>query len=391
MSMDSTLRLRLPRADRSIEDYSLVGTPIRIDRPTAPFNRIAYAAGHVVFDPRAPSDPWVHPVVDWERTLAFRQHLWGLGLGVAEAMDTAQRGMGFGWDMALDLIRRSASAAERDAQIVSGCGTDQLDLADVRSLDDVIAAYEEQMEAVEACGSSIVLMASRALAKVAKDGDDYRRVYSRLLQGAARPVVLHWLGPMFDPRLKGYWGHDDILSAMDVVTDIIATNASKIGGIKVSLLDASMEIALRARLPRSVKMYTGDDFNYVDLIAGKGEDYSHALLGAFNAVAPAASAALARLASGDEVGFREILGPTEPLSRHIFAEPTQFYKTGIVLMAYLNGHQDHFTMIGGMESARSTLHLADIFRLADRANLLLVPERAIRRMQEVLAVRGIES
>lgn len=388
--MENDLRIRLPRADRTIEDYSLVGQPITAQRTDGGFNRVAYAAGHVVFDPLAPSDPWVSSAIDWDRTLAFREYLWGLNLGIAEAMDTAQRGMGFSWDMALELIRRTMAAAGKNNYVASGCGTDQLDPAKPPMLDDVIRAYEEQMEAVEACGSRVVLMASRALVQAAKGPDDYRKVYDRLLRQAAAPVILHWLGPMFDPMLEGYWGHRDYSSARDVVLDIISENSAKVDGIKISLLDAAKEIDLRSRLPGSAKMYTGDDFNYVDLIAGDGQRHSHALLGAFDAIAPAASVALSRLATGDVIGYRDILAPTEALSRHLFAAPTRFYKTGVVFMAYLNGHQDHFTMVGGLESARSTLHLADIFRLADKANLLANPALAVQRMAAVLAVRGVQ-
>jgi hypothetical protein len=381
--------IALPQANRSIEQYFLTGSPIAGGRPATPFNRAVFAAAHVVADPLADVDPWLSPAVDWDRTLAFRRYLWSLGLGVAEAMDTAQRGMGLDWPMALELARQTAASAE--GPFVCGCGTDQLDPSAARSLDDVIAAYEEQMEAIEALGGRIVLMASRALARVAPDSDAYARVYKRLLRQAKQPVVLHWLGPMFDPELAGYWGCANFQPAMEVVLGIIAANRDKVDGIKVSLLDASREISMRSRLPRGVRMYTGDDFNYVGLIEGDGEHHSDALLGAFAAAAPAASAALARLEAGDVAGYRSILTPTEPLSRHIFAAPTRFYKTGVVLLAYLNSHQDHFTMVGGLESARSTLHLADIFRLADRANLLVDPDIAISRMKAVLAVRGIVS
>ncbi|MFI3905189.1 dihydrodipicolinate synthase family protein [Ochrobactrum sp. S1502_03] len=388
--MSPTLRLNLPAADGRIESYGLTGTPLSAIRPTIAFNRVAYAAGHVVVNPLADFDPWLAPVVDWDKTLAFREHLWSLGLGIAEAMDTAQRGMGFGWDMAHELIRRTAEAAGKDRLMASGCGTDQLDPASVHTLVDVIAAYEEQMEAIEACGSRVILMASRALARVAKGPDDYVFVYDRLLRQARNPVILHWLGPMFDAELAGYWGAHDFDGAVDVVVGIMENNADQVDGIKISLLDAAKEVALRARLPTTAKMFTGDDFNYVDLIAGDGKHVSHALLGAFDAIAPAASLALSRLAAQDEAGYRAILEPTLSLSRHIFAAPTQFYKTGVVFMAYLNGHQDHFTMVGGMESARSTLHLVEIFRLADQSGLLTDPELATRRMQAILAVRGID-
>lgn len=387
--MSSSIRLKLPVVGGGIEDYELKGTPLPVVPPLAPFNRIAYAAGHVVTDPLVESDPWVMSTVDWDKTLAFREHLWSLGLGVAEAMDTAQRGMGFGWTMARELIRKTAEAAGGNQLLASGCGTDQLDLTAVKSIDAVIAAYEEQMEAIEGFGSQIILMASRALARVARGPEDYMYVYDRLIKQASRPVILHWLGPMFDSQLAGYWGVDDIDGAMDVVVQIIENNTSKIDGIKISLLDAEKEIALRTRLPKSAKMFTGDDYNYVDLIAGDGDHVSHALLGVFDAIAPAASLALARLSEQDEAGYRAILEPTLPLARHIFAAPTEFYKTGVVFMAYLNGHQNHFTMVNGMESARSTIHLAEIFRLADNSGLLSNPEMAAQRMQAVLSVRGI--
>ncbi|WP_425105999.1 dihydrodipicolinate synthase family protein [Ancylobacter sp.] len=386
----SGLTVCLPRADGTLEAYRLTGTPLPATAPQRPFTRIAYAAGHVVVDPRAPFDPAVKTVVDWERTLAFREHLWGLGLGIAEAMDTAQRGMGVDWPTSLELIRRTSAAAGRDRLVVSGCGTDQLAPAEARTLDDVIRAYEEQIEAIEATGSRLVLMASRALARVAKGPDDYIAVYDRLLRQVSRPVVLHWLGDMFDPALAGYWGTPNIAGAMDVVAGIIDTHAGKVDGIKISLLEAAHEVALRRRLPEGVRMYTGDDFNYVALIEGDGSHHSHALLGAFDAIAPAASAALGRLADGDAEGYRALLKPTEALSRHLFAAPTQFYKTGVVFMAYLNGHQDHFTMAGGLESARSAVHLADIFRMAAANGLLADPERATRRMKAVMVLRGIE-
>jgi len=388
MNASSALSLSLPMLDRSIETYRLSGTPLVATAPTTPFSRIAYAAGHVVVDPLAPTDPWLAPTIDWDATLAFREHLWSLGLGIAEAMDTAQRGMGVDWPRALELIQRTSAAAGPGQYVASGCGTDQLD-AGPHSLDAVIRAYEEQMEAVEAAGSRIVLMASRALARAASGPDDYLKVYGRLLSQTREPVILHWLGDMFDPALKGYWGHADAGGAMDVVATIIESHAAKVDGIKMSLLDAGPEIALRRRLPDGVKMYTGDDFNYVDLIAGDEQGHSHALLGAFDAIAPAASAALARLSAGDTDGYRRILAPTEALSRHLFAAPTQFYKTGVVFMAYLNGHQNHFTMAGGLESARSTLHLAEIFRLADQTGLLSDPDLAVTRMKSVLAVRGV--
>ena len=346
----------------------------------------------MVADPLADNDPWLTPAIDWDRTIAFRDHLWDLGFGVAEAMDTAQRGMGMDWSASLELIRRSLDAAKpRGGLVFSGAGTDHLALEDVRSVDDVIRAYEEQVSAVEALGGRIILMASRALARVARSPEDYVQVYSRILSQVREPVIIHWLGDMFDPALSGYWGTHHLDAAMDMAVSIINDHAAKVDGVKISLLDKDKEIAMRGRLDPAVRMYTGDDFNYAELIGGDETGYSHALLGIFDAIAPAASAALAALAQGDSASFHAILKPTVPLSRHVFRAPTRFYKTGVVFMAYLNGHQDHFTMVGGQESARSTLHLTEIFKLADKAGLLCDPERAVRRMAEVLAVRGIEA
>jgi hypothetical protein len=362
------------------------------------FNRIAYSAAHVVADPLAAIDPWLQCAVDWDATIAYRQRLWSLGLGVAEAMDTAQRGMGLDWPTSLELIRRSLDAAKDTpgALVASGCGTDHLVLENVRAVDEVIAGYEEQMAAIEKLGGKLIVMASRALAHVAKGPADYERVYDRILRQAKQPVVLHWLGDMFDPALAGYWGSADTDAAMDTALGVIAANASKVDGIKISLLDKDKEIAMRRRLPAGVRMYTGDDFNYAELIAGDGfgseptHGKSDALLGIFDAIAPAASAALGELAEGNVERFHAILGPTVPLSRHIFAAPTRFYKTGVVFMAWLNGHQSHFTMVGGQQSTRSLQHLAELFRLADAANLLEQPELAVRRMKTLLELHGVE-
>jgi hypothetical protein len=357
-----------------------------------PFRRVAFAATHVVADPLADVDPWLEPAIDWPRTIAFREHLWDLGLGVAEAMDTAQRGMGLDWPSSLELIRQSLAAAKgrKGALIACGAGTDHLAPSADCTIDDVIAAYEHQIEAIEALGGRIILMASRALAACARSPDDYATVYDRILGQVRAPVIIHWLGEMFDPALAGYWGHADHMAAMDVCVDVIAAHASKVDGIKLSLLDKDKEIFLRARLPEGVRMYTGDDFNYAELIAGDGRQHSDALLGIFDPIAPAASAALLALSEGRLSDFHDIFGPTVALSRHIFAAPTRFYKTGVVFMAYLNGHQDHFVMVGGQQSARSLVHLAELFRLADAAGLLIEPERAAARMRKVLAVHGIE-
>jgi hypothetical protein len=384
------LAIDLPRADRTLERFQLSAPADFPALAAGKLNRIAFAAAHVVADPMAENDPWLDCAIDWDRTIAFREHLWGLGLGVAEAMDTAQRGMGVDWPTSFELIRRSVAAARASKGLVfSGCGTDQLEPAGARSIDDVIRAYEEQIEAIEGIGGRIVLMASRALAKVARSPDDYAVVYGRILKGAREPVIIHWLGDMFDPALAGYWGSANLDAAMDTATEIINAHASKVDGVKVSLLDKEKEITMRRRLKPGVLMYTGDDFNYAELIAGDEQGFSHALLGIFDVIAPAASAALVRLAADDRGTFDKILAPTVALSRHIFKSPTRFYKTGVVFMAYLNGHQDHFTVIGGQESARSTLHLADIFRLADAAGLLRDPEMATSRMRHVMAARGV--
>jgi Protein of unknown function (DUF993) len=382
--------LNLPVDGGKLAPYA-TKPPRKFPDAKPPFNRIAYAAAHVVADPRAEADPWIDAAIDWERTIAFRRHLWSLGLGVAEAMDTAQRGMGMDWPRSLELIRRSLEAAKDfpGAVIGSGVGTDQLEPGAGVTIDDVIRAYEEQCAAVEKLGGRIVLMASRALVKAARSPDDYAKVYGRVLANVKEPVIIHWLGEMFDPALEGYWGHKDHMQAMDVAIDVVTANAAKVDGVKVSLLDKDKEVVMRRRLPQGVRMYTGDDFNYAELIEGDARGYSDALLGIFDAIAPAASAALGALTRGDRKTFHDILAPTVPLSRHIFKAPTRFYKTGVVFMAYLNGLQDHFTMVGGQESARSTLHLAELFRLAYAAGLLSDPDQASSRMRTVMATRGI--
>lgn len=384
--------LSLPGLDRKLSSYT-TGEPIRFPskEEIASFNRVAFAAAHVVADPLANNDPWIDPAIDWERTIAFRHYLWDLGLGVAEAMDTAQRGMGLDWNGAQELIRRALDAAKSrpGVKIACGCGTDHIAPGPDVSVDDVIRAYEQQIEVIEKLGGRLIVMASRALAYTAKSPEDYKRVYDRILGQVKEPVILHWLGEMFDPALKGYWGSDDHMAAMDVCLDIIARNAAKVDGVKISLLSKEKEIEMRRRLPKGVRMYTGDDFNYAELIAGDEEGYSDALLGIFDGIAPAASAGLARLAKNDLQGFHGILEPTVPLSRHIFKAPTRFYKTGIVFLAWLNGQQDHFLMIGGQESTRSIQHLAELFRLADKARVLHDPELAASRMKKLLAVHGI--
>ena len=391
------LTLNLPTASGRLETYKLRGSVPLKPKSRMTFNRIAYSAAHVVSNPMAAVDPWLQCAVDWDTTIDYRRHLWSLGLGVAEAMDTAQRGMGLDWPTSLELIRRTLDAAQDvpGSQVASGCGTDQLVLEDVTTVDEVIKAYEEQLEAIEKLGGKLIIMASRALARVAKSPADYERVYDRILSQVKQPVVLHWLGDMFDPALLGYWGSADVAQAMSTALGIIQSHSHKVDGIKISLLDKDKEIAMRRRLPPGVRMYTGDDFNYAELIAGDGFGHdivngqSDALLGIFDAIAPAASAALTALAEGKLDTFHAILGPTVPLSRHIFMAPTRYYKTGVVFMAWLNDHQSHFSMIGGQQSTRSAQHLAELFRLADEANLLEHPELAVHRMKNLMAIHGV--
>lgn len=384
------MEIVLPVASASSATYRLSRSPVQ---PSigAGFPRIAYAAAHIVADPLAMTSPWTRPAIDWDRTMAFRHHLWRHGFHIAEAMDTSQRGMGFDWANAQELIRRTIAEARtvEDADLASGAGTDHLAPGSARTLEDVVAAYEQQFSFIEGLGGKAIMMASRALAAVAQGPDDYARVYDRILSQASGKVVLHWLGDMFDPALKGYWGSDNFETALDTVVAIITRNAAKVEGIKISLLDAGKEVALRNRLPDGVLMFTGDDFNYPELIAGDGHRHSHALLGIFDAIAPVANAALARLAVGDRAGYDALMAPTIPLSRKIFEAPTEYYKAGIVFMAWLNGHQDHFCMVGGMQSARGILHYADIFRLADRAGLLADPALAVARMKNLCAVSGV--
>jgi hypothetical protein len=381
--------LLLPEPHGGLTPYT-VGDPRVFAVAEPPFPRIALAAAHVVADPLRPHDPWLDQSIDWDRTIAFRRHLWSLGLGVAEAMDTAQRGMGLDWNSAQQLIRRSLDAAKDvpDAVIFSGAGTDHLTPGPDVTVDHVIRAYEEQVGAIEAMGGRIILMASRALAKAARGPDDYARVYARILSQVKQPVIIHWLGEMFDPALAGYWGHADHMAAMETALDVIGAHAAKVDGVKISLLDDAKEVSMRRRLPAGVRMYTGDDFNYAELIAGDAQGYSDALLGIFDPIAPAVGGALAALARDDLTQFHAILAPTVPLSRHIFRAPTRFYKTGVVFMAWLNGHQDHFTMLGGQQSSRSILHFSELFRLADRAGLLRDPDLAVARMRHLLAVHG---
>ena len=389
MKRDTILTLKLPRGN-TLENYP-VREPKQFKKPAGPFTRVAYAAAHVVADPLSAKEPWLEAAIDWEATLAYRRHLWSWGFGVAEAMDTAQRGMGLDWSNSLLLIKKSLEEAKHipGAIVASGAGTDHLADGEKHSIERILEAYEEQCSAIEKLGGRIVLMASRALAASAQSPDDYARVYERVLGQVKQPVIIHWLGGMFDPALEGYWGRKDHLAAMDVCLDVLSRNASKVDGIKISLLDKDQEILMRRRLPKGMRMYTGDDFNFAELIEGDAEGHSDALLGIFDAIAPAASQALTFLSEQDKTRYHETLAPTVPLSRHIFTAPTRFYKTGVVFMAWLNGHQQHFVMVGGQQSARNLLHFAELFRLADAAGLLADPELACRRMRQLLAVNGV--
>jgi hypothetical protein len=382
--------LNLPQTNGTLKAYALREPPI-LGRTLPLRSRTVYAAAQVVADPLAENCLGASAVVDWDSTLAFRHHLWSLGFGVAEAMDTAQRGMGLDWATTRELIRRSVSDARLGQKpIACGAGTDQLSDGRHYPLRDIEAAYLEQSETIETLGATVILMSSRVLAASARNAGDYEEVYGSILTKVSRPVILHWLGAMFDLELDGYWGSRDLDEAAELFLKIIAEHAAKIDGIKISLLDKEREIRLRKSLPAGVKLYTGDDFNYPELILGDAEVYSHALLGIFDGIATAASAAVSALDQGDARLFLDILEPTVPLARHIFQTPTYYYKTGLTFLAYLNGHQSHFRMIGGLESGRSVTHLCKLLILADQAGVIRDPDLAIWRMKQFLAFNGIQ-
>ena len=383
--------LWLPGPAGVLRAYQPRAEPLAV-RPGTPLtSRTVFSAAHVVADPFADVSPDSAAAVDWDATLAFRRHLWSHGLGVAEAMDTAQRGMGLDWTGAAELIRRSAAEARAvGGRIACGVGTDQLSGdRSTLTLTRIRAAYEEQLALVQESGAQAVLMASRALAAAADGPDDYLDVYGHLLRQATEPVILHWLGPMFDPALTGYWGSTDLDAATGTFLEIVAAHPDKVDGVKISLLDAGREIDLRRRLPQGVRCYTGDDFHYPELIAGDDRGFSHALLGIFDPLGPLAAEAVRVLDTGDADGFRRLLDPTVELSRHLFRAPTRFYKTGVVFLAWLAGHQDHFTMVGGHQSARSLPHLARAYELADGIGLFPDPKSAADRMKTFLALHGV--
>lgn len=382
--------LNLPTGDGTVAPYTLSGAAADTSPLPRATTRTAYAAAHVVADPLAPNAPGAPAALDWEATLAFRHHLWDQGLGVAEAMDTAQRGMGLDWAATAELISRTgAEAGARGALLACGVNTDQLDASRV-DVESAITAYGEQLEVVSKAGATPIVMASRALAAAASGPRDYARVYSAVLERADRPVILHWLGTAFDPALAGYWGYDSPSDAVEPVAELIAEHADRIEGIKVSLLDTALEVRLRRLLPDGVRLYTGDDFHYPELVLGDEQGFSHALLGVFAAIAPAAARALAALDRGDTDSYLALMEPTVPLARHLFCEPTYYYKTGIAFLAWLNGHQKGFHMVGGLHSARDLPHLAHTLRLADTAGVLCDPDLAAQRMRTLLEVSGVE-
>ena len=380
--------VELPRPDGTWRRIPLAEPGAWADHPQPYTSREVFAAAHVAADPLGDNVPGAPAAVDWDATLAFRRELFRYGFGVAEAMDTAQRNMGLDWPAAQELVRRSAAqASECGARIASGAGTDHV--GTLASVEEALAAYTEQVAFVESTGSQVILMASRQLAAVARDADDYLRVYSRLLEQVRQPVIMHWLGEMFDPQLRGYWGSTDLPTATATFLDLIRAHAAKVDGVKVSLLSVEHEIGLRAALPEGVRLYTGDDFNYPELIRGDGTHHSDALLGVFAAVAPAASAALTALDAGDLTAYDAEMAPTLPLSRHVFEPPTYHYKTGIAFLAWLNGHQRGFTLVGGLQAARSARHLCRLFELANDARLLRDPDLAASRMADWLRVHGV--
>jgi hypothetical protein len=351
-----------------------------------PATRRVYAAAHV-----ASVDSG--DLIDWEATLRFREHLWAHGFAIAEAMDTAQRGMGLSWWLARELIASTAEraaarrAAGRFAGLACGAGTDHLAADRAHSLPAIIDAYSAQLAFVQSAGARVILMASRALAAAAAGPGDYLEVYGALLRQADQPVILHWLGEAFDPALRGYWGGDGFESAATTVLRLIDQAGDKVDGIKLSVLDADKEVALRRRLPAGIRLYTGDDFGYADLIRGDEAGHSDALLGAFAAVTAPAAAALHALDAGDLVGYEAAIGPTVPLSRLIFAEPTYYYKTGVAFLAWVNGLQPRFSMLDGLEHRRPAGHLIEVFELAAAAGALTDPDLAVSRMTAFLKER----
>jgi hypothetical protein len=377
-----TAQIRLPGRAEPL----LIPAPGWAASHPPPLSRRVFAAAHVAALPAAGD---ALNAIDWESTLRFRDHLWAHGFGVAEAMDTAQRGMGLPWEQARELITRSAArAAARGGAIACGVGTDQLAGGGTYPLTRIIRAYEEQLQAVQPGGADVILMASRHLAASARGARDYLEVYGALLKQADRPVILHWLGEAFDPALAGYWGSRDFAAAAGTVLELIDRAGGQVAGVKLSVLDAGREVALRRRLPPGVRLYTGDDFSYAELIRGDEAGHSDALLGAFAAITAPAAAALQALDAGDLAGYDAAMGPTVPLSRLIFEQPTFYYKVGVAFLAWLNGLQPHFAMLDGLQRRRPAAHLVRVFELAAAARALADPALAADRMTGLLAVLG---
>ncbi len=381
----------LPGEDGGTFRY-VMHQPADYPRHPAPFtSRTVLAAAHVVADTSADYTPGIRPPVDWEATIAFRRHLFSYGVGIAEAMDTSERGPGgLDWGQAKELIRLGVAAArEAGAAVVAGAGTDQL-TSPAPELAEIVDAYTEQLEFVEQQGSGAVLRASHALVAAARSEEDYLAVYGDVLARASRPAIVHWLGTGFDPTLAGYWGYKDPVRAMDVVVQMAAENAGRLDGIKFSLLDDKLETEFRRRLPAGIKVYTGDDYGYTDLLLGDGEQHSHGLLGVLDPIAPIASTAFAALDAGDERGFAAAMNRSIPMAVKMFEAPADRYKVGTVFVAWLSGHQDHFRMVSGREGMRSLQHLADLFRLTDELGLFPDPDLARHRMRLLLAAGGVE-
>lgn len=388
-----TAPLRLPHLPEGANYLTLQPrSPMHDFRGAPPACRTAYAAAHVVVDPLAEpacTAPDVHGI-DWDATLAFRHHLWSLGLGVADAMDTAQRLSGLSWTQSRELIQRSGAEARAvGGALVCGAMTDQL--SGRPGLNQIAGAYLEQARWIQQCGGTPVLMASRHLAAIAAGPEDYLQVYDEVLEQLTGPVMLHWLGEAFDPTMSGYWGNHDLDAATTTVLELIHHHANRLTGIKVSLLDAQREVNLRRRLPTGVRMFTGDDFNYPALIRGDAQGHSDALLGAFDAIAAIARVALDHLDAGDLTAYDEILRPTIPLARHMFSTPTSAYKSGVVFLAWLNGHQRHFHMLSGAQTHRSILHYSRLVELTDAAGGLADPDLAAHRVRTLFAVAGYEA
>jgi hypothetical protein len=400
--------VQLPNLRGTPRPYRLrpafTAAPVPGTRPC--FSRLAYAAAHVVAKPAngaAAADPRSPDSVDWDATLRFRRHLWHLGFGIAEAMDTAQREI-LGWENAARLLDMTLAdaRAEPGRGVIGGAGTDTL-ATSTPTLRQVIDAYVAQAEFIHERGGRVILFPTHFLPRHFPAPGHYLEVYRAVTQEVSKPVFLHWLGDMFAPALRGYFPGDSFRR--------ITQDNPKVLGVKLSLLDQRLEEAIRRRIaPQGQVVLTGDDFNFPALIrGGKGAgdgrgfqsrafhfegrgfpvgDYSHGLLGIFDGIARVASRALICLAQGDAREYDRLMAPTVPLSRHIFKAPTQHYKAGLVFLAYLNGHQSHFHLLADAEQRRDMAHYVELFKLANAAGVLDDPESAYERFQPVLRNAG---